>query len=181
MTAAKEIKSEGVPLMVEIDEIPQLPAAVHKAVQSFGSYPYVVFSDPSGSHVYGAFEYKQLKSGDYRSVFRDVKKDIRAAQQDGSIVSVTPETGGGAKPKGGSAQGEPGGSSDGLLTRRVITGQDFESWTSAKGSAIKGRLIGVQPGGVYVFELTNGREIKASEKQLAPESVFRLQEIVDSL
>jgi len=164
VAVADVIKREGQGVMVEVKnkkQLQQFPKALksdlHKLYKN--PYPYVVFADPALTKSYGSFHHNQLKSKDFRSLFRDTKKQIREAIKAKSFLAAEPPV------------DEKYEVQDAVESKpTVITDKTIYDWKSAQGSIIRARLVSIE-GDNFVFETEGGKSIEASADQLTSESV----------
>ena len=176
MTAAKAIKSEGEGVVVDTSETGQLPDVVAQAFRSVGgSLPTVIFADPAMKNVYGSFGHSQLKSQDYRAVFRDTKRKIREAVKDGSFE--TDLSGAKEEVAGNEAEGDAGDEDAVPAGRIMVEESELEMWRSAKGSQITAKLVAVEGEDTFIFETAAGKEIRVTAAQLSVESMQKARKM----
>ncbi len=155
-------------VFVDQKELNSLPPKIKQALNSAGNtMPLIAFLSPNSEVSFGGFQKNALNSQKYNTIFRDVKKKIKAAQEEGSLR----DSGLVAKVDDTDAKNEDVGDSVVIASPRVRT------WKSAKGSEIKAKLIKFE-GGIYHLKTTKGKTIKVTAADLDAASVKTAEEIV---
>ncbi len=156
-------------VFVDQKEMNSLPKKVLQAVSGAGgSMPLVVFLSPNEETNFGSFNHQTLKNQKYSTIFRDVKKKIKAAQEEGSLK----DSGLVAKVADADAE-EEDVDSDSV----VIASPRVRTWKSAKGREIKAKLIKFQ-GDTFHLKTTKGKTIKVTAADLDAATVKMAEEIV---
>lgn len=172
MAVADVIKREGQAVFVEVKNKQQLkafPKALKGDLTGMykNPYPYVLFADPALKKVYGAFHHNQLKSKDFRGLFRDTKKQIREAIKAGDFLAAEP-------PVNEKYDVKPEVATASEVVQ--ISDKTVYDWKSAQGTTIRARLISVSEE-EFVFQSEEGREIRATAEQLAAETVEKARSL----
>lgn len=142
--------------MVDTSESISLPSKIKERYLKGGaSVPIVILTDPGMETIYGSFNHPQMKGQKYGTIFREAKDEIKKAIEDGSF-----SYGEGNEP-----------------TLVKVPGGKIENWTSAKGSALKAKLTGIENDTIYLFETAAGKIIRATANQLSPESISRARKL----
>jgi hypothetical protein len=177
MTVAKELKSMTVPVIIDISkETGQLPQDVQAAYRAAGgSMPIVVLTDPAMTKIYGTYSHAQLKGQDYRTIFRDAKRDATAdiKAKTFNVALDAPaakeEAAPVAKNDKEAAPAEDTGTYSGDVVK--VENPQVLTWISAKGTSLKAQLTAVEDGKVFVFKTTAGRTVKVPASQLSATSL----------
>ncbi|MFT5905662.1 MAG: hypothetical protein ACI9E1_001262 [Cryomorphaceae bacterium] len=154
-------------VFLDSKELNSLPPKVKQAINAAGgSMPLVVFLSPNEETNFGAFSHQTLKNQKYSTIFKEVKKKIKAAQEDGSL-----------KDSGLVAEVADAENKDVDSDSVVIASPRVRTWKSAKGSEIKAKLIKFE-GDTYHLKTTKGKTIKVTAADLDAASVKMAEEIV---
>lgn len=155
VSASRAVLKFSQSIVVDITESAALPSVVKDAYRKGGaSIPIVIFTDPAMEKIYGNFNHPQMKTQKYETIFKDAKAEINKAIKEGSFNL------GADAPK-----------------LEKIEGSKVEEWTSAKGKAIKAKLIGIEGNKVFLFQTEAGKMIRATAAQLSEESVAKAKEM----
>ena len=176
MTVAKELKSMTVPVIINISqETQQLPKEVQDAYRAAGgAMPIVVLTDPAMTKIYGTYSHSQLKGQDYRTIFRDAKRDASAdiKAKTFNVALDAPAAKEEAAPvaKNDDKAKEADSSTS---SGDVVKAEDPQvlTWTSSKGTSLKAQLTAVEDGKVFVFKTTDGRIVRVPGDQLSNTSL----------
>ena len=158
-----EGKSYGEVILVEPgkESLKSVPKAVRDAIQ--GTFPkatpIVVLADPATTKVYASFAQEDLKSMEFRDLFREARKTHREDVTAGRLVdpAKTPP-----EPPASEPASEPAVGSEPPLP-------PVETWTNREGREVKARLIG-REGNKFLFQLEDGRKIPVDPANLSEES-----------
>ena len=168
----KDLKSLGVVVFLDVgknsEEYQLVPAEVNKGFKAAGTgaVPSVYLTSADLTQDFGSFGFNTLKSKDFRKVFKDAKKEIREAKKVGALSSLTAVE----ETATDTVEDEPG----------VVKISDPEllSLTTAKGAAIKVKLLRVVENKTYVFETSKGKKIEAQLEHLSSESQEQVKTIL---
>ena len=97
MAVLKELKRVGVVVFVDSnsksEDYKAAPQEVSSKLQKVsGSLPIVALTSADMTQDFGSFAHKQLKSQDFRKIFKDAKKKIREAKKAGSLAALATAT-----------------------------------------------------------------------------------------
>lgn len=155
VSASKAVLKFSQSIVVDITESAALPYVVKDAYRKGGAaIPIVIFTDPAMKKIYGSFNHPQMKTQKYETIFKEAKAGVNKAIKDGSFDL------GSAAPK---------------IVK--TEGSKVEEWTSAKGTIIKAKLVGIEDENVFLFETEAGKTIRATAKQLSEESVAKAKKM----
>jgi len=156
-------------VFVDQKELNSLPQKIRQGFNAAGNImPLIVFLSPNSETSYGAFQKKALSSQKYNTIFRDVKKKIKAAKEEGQLRES------GLVAKNGGTDSEGGNiDSDSV----VIASPRIRIWKSNKGREIKAKLIKFEAN-VYHLRTTKGKTIKVTADDLDAATVKMAEEIV---
>ena len=156
-------------VFVDQKEMNSLPKKVLQAINGAGgSMPLLVFLSPNEETNFGSFNHGTLKNQKYSTIFRDVKKKIKTAKEEGQLK----ESGLVAKSENGSADGEA--DSDAVM----IASPRIRTWKSNKGSEIKAKLIKFE-NDTFHLKTSRGKNIKVTAADLDPATVTMAEEIIN--
>lgn len=144
-----------------------MPRNISDALTATGNtMPLIAFLSPDGGTNFGSFEKKALNSQKYNTIFRDVKKKIKEAQEAGKLRN-----------SGLVAKSDASDDKEADSDAVMIAGPRFRTWKSSKGSEIKAKLIKFE-GDTFHLKTTKGKTIKVTASDLDPESVKTAEELV---
>lgn len=169
MTAAKELKGKVIPVLVNIHtEMGALPAKVKEANQG-GAYPYVIFANPAMNKIYGSYNHAKLRGQDYRTIFRDARKEASADIRN-KTFNVALE----AKANDDGEEDNDGGNNQKIVR---VEDSDYQDWTSSAGTTINAKLVSVENRSTFVFKTKAGRTIRVTADKLSPASAKAAREL----
>lgn len=169
MTVCEDSRSIGTVVIVDSSkkDLYQLPDPIQKAFADQGTYwPKVVITDAAMTRVFGSYSYQEMKPKEFRSLFRDAKRDFKEASNAGELPALGEEKG-----------TESDSSNEVGSAESSFEPSEFQQWTSAKGNKIEARLIAVDENNHYVFETQTKKKIKILLVQLSEESQAKAREI----
>ncbi len=155
----EEGRSFGEVVLVEPgkDTVKAAPKAVQEAIKlTFPkASPIVVLTDPAAIKAYATFGQEDLKSLEFRAIFRDARRLHRDDIAGGKIVdpAAAPPAAEEAAPPPPAGPPAPA----------------LDTWTNREGREIRARLLGTD-GGRFLFELEDGRRIPVDPANLSDES-----------
>ena len=150
---SKEVLKWSRPVAIDPSEVLALPDEVREIVKGkAGVTPKVFVMDPALTQSFGEFNHEELKGKNWSSIFKGAKGGISSALRKGSFIKAS----------------------------KVAKAKDavVEYWKSSAGTNMKAKLVAIEDDSVFVFETAEGKTIRASEKQLSPESVARAKSLV---
>lgn len=118
------------------------------------STPIVIFTDPGISQTFGRFDHPAMKSQKYDKIFKPARDSISKSKKDGTFSN------------GGKAP---------VVVK--VEGTKIDTWKSAAGTAIKAKLVGIEDDSIYLFQTSEGKEIRATADQLDKESVTKARKL----
>ncbi len=166
-----------VPVIININkETGQLPKDVQAAYRAAGgSMPIVVLTDPAMTKIYGTYSHAQLKGQDYRSIFRDAKRDASAdiKAKTFNVALDAPAAKEEAAPVAKNDKDAAPAEETETYSGDVIKVENPQvlNWISSKGTSLKAQLTAVENGKVFVFKTTAGRIVKVPGDQLSQTSL----------
>lgn len=174
MTVSKEVVKFSELVTVDTSERGLLPQVVQnalKTVSSGSSIPIVVFTDPALSKVYGTYGYKDMRSQDYGSLFRKLKRKVRHAKKDHTFnTKLDAKSNDDDSSEIADETTDVTGASD-TEDSGNIADAPFMQWQSKQGHKITAKLVEVKPMGVYVIETKAFRKIEVKRNDLSRESL----------
>lgn len=159
----EEGKSFGEVILVEPgkESLKAAPKVVRDAIQ--GTFPkatpIVILADPATTKVYGSFGQEDLKTLEFRDLFREARKAHREDMVGGRIVDP-------AKAPPEPAATEPAPQAG---TPSVPVVPPVEIWTNREGREVRARLLS-REGDKFLFQLEDGRNIPVDPANLSDES-----------
>ena len=156
-------------IFVDQKEMNSLSNKLSQAIRSAGgAMPLIVFLSPDGETTFGAFNHSTLKNQKYRTIFKDVKKKITVAKEEGGLR----DSGLLAKVDDTEANND-----DADRDSVVIVSPRVRIWKSTKGSEIQAKPIKFE-GDTYHLKTTKGKSIKVKAADLDAATVKMAEEIV---
>lgn len=156
MSASKTLAQSSQLVIVDTAETAGLPKKIRDSYRSGGiALPIVIFADPGLVNIFGRYDYTTMKPQEYPRIFQATTTSIKTAKEDGSfsLGDFAPQ----------------------LLK---VTDPQLASWKSSRGSEIRAKLIGIEDNETFIFERPDGSQIRATSKQLDPESVAKGRKLV---
>lgn len=173
MTVCEDSRSTGTIVIVDCtkEHLSQLPRPIKKAFTDRGEYwPKVVITDAAMSRVFGSYSYQQLKPKDFRSLFRDAKRDFKEASNAGELPELVE-----AEEDKETSKSETSNRNE--SAESSFEPSEFQQWTSAQGNKIDARLVAMDDNNHYVFETRDKKKIKILLVQLSEESQAKAREV----
>lgn len=166
----KETRTWSVVLFVDSSdkkEFQKLPPKLKTKVSKLsGKYiPKIHFTSADLSQDFGSFHHEQMRSQNFRDLFREPKKKIREAKKEGLLNSTSEQA---DEP---STEGEK----DSTVT---IENPTLSDWKSAKGSIIKAKLLRIEEQETYVFQTASGKTLRVKKEQLDANSIKKAQQLI---
>lgn len=166
----KETRTWSVVLFVDSankKEFQKLPPKLKTKVSNLsGKYiPKIHFTSADLSQDFGSFHHTQMRSQNFRDLFRETKKKVREAKKEGLLSSTSAKA------------DEPNTDED---TDSIVTIENpsLSDWKSAKGSTIKAKLLRIEEQETYVFQTASGKTLKVKKEQLDVSSIEKAQQLV---
>ncbi len=166
------MKSYARVVFVDQSERRSLSSDISKQIDTAGNtFPLLVFLTPDNKTNLGSFNHVSLRNQNYKKIFRDLKKKIKAAKKEGALKSVGSVE---------SSDDEDSDDTDGADSDTVvISDPEFKNWKSAKGKIIRAKLLKFD-GETYYLKSPRGRDFKVTADDLDADTVKMADEIVSA-